>query len=145
MYQKTNWQSGDTITAAKLNKMEKGIAGLVIDIDTLPFPEVDGEQFSDVQTSLGEMEVYLYDFAELNGTSLYYTITPSGTGVGTGISLVMGIMEADVEPVDPTTIENNKITMSATTQMVMLAQAEGEPLYLMPTDTVFVKGTQDPK
>lgn len=27
MYQKTNWQSGDTITAAKLNNIENGIAG----------------------------------------------------------------------------------------------------------------------
>ena len=26
MYQKTNWQSGDTITAAKLNNIENGIA-----------------------------------------------------------------------------------------------------------------------
>lgn len=138
MYQKTNWTSGDTITAAKLNKMEKGIAGIVIDPDTLLSPEVDGEPFSFVQTNMGEKEVYLYDFAELNGTSLYYI-------AGMAISLVTGIMEADIEPVDPTTIAQDEITMSATTHTVMLMRTQGDQLTLMPTDTVFVKGTQDPK
>lgn len=139
MYQKTNWQSGDTITAAKLNKMEKGIAGLVIDTDTLLSPEVDGEQFSYVQTEMGEVEVYLYDFAELNGTSLYYIIS------GMGKSLITGVMGGDVAPVDPTTIGQDKITMSETTPTVMLMSPQSDPLTLMPTDTVFVKGTQDPK
>lgn len=138
-YQKNTWASGDVVTSAKLNKMEQGIAGIVLDTDTLPSPEVGGEQFSVVQTNVGELEVYLCDFAELNGASIYYMVSQFG------LDLATSIMEGEVEPVNPTTITEEQITMTETTPIIMFATVQSESLTLMPTDTVFVKGTQDPK
>lgn len=52
MYQKTNWQSGDTITAEKLNNIENGIAGggvLVVNYTTAcdkTWQEIDDAAFA---------------------------------------------------------------------------------------------------
>lgn len=40
-YTPTNWQTGDTITAAGLNKMERGIAGAVVSFNAEFFYDPD--------------------------------------------------------------------------------------------------------
>lgn len=58
-YTKTTWQTGDIITADKMNNIENGIKGIEGDITTLSGmgSEIDelGEELTDIKDGLGDI------------------------------------------------------------------------------------------
>lgn len=70
MYTATNWQDGDVITAAKLNKLEEGLKDAECKVFAVKVSYDEGytpdKTFAEVKALLSEGYIPLYDVNDLN-------------------------------------------------------------------------------
>lgn len=138
-YTPTNWQTGDIITAEKLNKLEVGVATTSNLFAELSPIFVDETEYTNVVVSVnGVPGSYVgfttdSDITKIVGT--YYE-----TGGYFGYTLFYGYQIGTVTGISASDVGSSKATIIG--ESVALIPEGSDKPFLFPSSTQFVKGTK---